>query len=181
MNAGSLQYAVDRVVDASPQQWLLRITATCAAMAAMGAAGAAGIWSALGFVIVALLAALSSLRPDSHAVVVVDIIIIASLHAAIDDPATPWLPVAALCLTIHHTVTALAASIPIGGELPVSTLGRWVRQTAVVAACTLALWLAVVVLDRRDLPGSALLTAVALAVAAGVALLVRDGSIDESR
>ncbi|MGH1502163.1 MAG: hypothetical protein ACRBI6_01275 [Acidimicrobiales bacterium] len=176
--ASAAGHAGPRFVGASRQQWLLRGVATVAATVAMAVAAGVGGWPAAAVVAPTLLAALASIRPDSHLPLVVDAAIVGSLALAIDDPATPWLPVAAVCLVIRHAATTLAASLPVGGALAPSIVSRWVRQAAAIAAGTVGLWVVVVVLDRRDLPGSAVLTALALTVAAALALAVRERSTD---
>lgn len=180
MTKASLQYALDRVIVASPQQWLLRAGASLAATAAMGISAALEGWSTAAFVVVVGLAVLTSLWPDSHAPLLVDVLVILSLVVAIDDPASPWLPAAAACLVVHHTTITAAASIPLGGELPASVLLRWIRHALAVIVATGALWLAVVAMERRQLPGSAELTALALIVAGGLALAVKHRSVDAS-
>lgn len=181
MNPASLQHALDRVVAASRQQWLLRAGAASAAVAAMGIAVVIAGWSATAFVVVLGLAVLTSLWPDSHAPLVVDVVVILSLAVAIDDPASPWLPCAAVCLLAHHAAVGLAASIPIGGELPASVIVRRARHAALVAGATVALWLVVVVLEQRELPGNVVVSVVGLAAATGLALALREQSVEPPR
>ncbi len=128
-----------------------------------------------------VLAVASAVRPDTHTAL--------SRRrggpwhwlATVDGVGGPWLPLAAVCLLVHHAVIALSASIPIGGVLPTATVLRWMGRTALVASATVGMWALVAVLDGRDAPGNGLLTALALAIVAGAALTIRSRSLTPRR
>lgn len=177
MSARSLQRHVDSVVEASRQQWFLRLAALTTAIGAMFATtAAAGRWSALPLIIVPILAAITAMRPDSHAALVLMVVVMWHWLATVEGIDTPWLPITAACLVGHHSVVALMATVPIGGVLPPGTIVRWLRNTGVAAGGGLVMWALVVVLDRRDAPGNLVLTVLALVVVAAAATAIRSAS-----
>lgn len=178
MNAARLQQWIDEFHATSRQQWLLRIVALVTPLGAVVAATAAnGRWWPLGLAMVAALAIASGVRPDTHTADATIVVIIWHWLAAVDDVTTPWLPVAAVCLLVYHSVIAVSASVPVGGDLPPSTLRTWSLRIAVVSAATVVVWALVVVFDRREASGNGLLTALALAIAAAGVAIVRARSI----
>ena len=101
--------------------------------------------------------------------------------ATVDQVGGPWLSLAATCLLVYHGAIALSASIPIGGELPLTTIGQWASKTVLAGCATVGMWVLVAALDGRDTAGNGLLTGVALAVVAGAAVIVRSRSLTERR
>lgn len=174
-----VQAVVDEFHETSAQRWGLRAVSVLAALGAvLAAAGASGrLWPA-GLVIVATLALVATVRADNHVALVIVVIVVWHWLVTVDDASTAWLPVAAVCLLVHHTVTALVASLPAGGELPREVVEAWVRRTVIVAAATVALWAVVAVLDGRAADGNGVLTALALAAAGALAVAIRSRSLD---
>lgn len=180
MSTNALQRAVDEFLETSRQQWWLRAVAVMAAAAAMLAAVAAnGSWP-FGLVAVMVLSAVSALRPDTNVALVVVVVVGWHWLATVEEVGTPWLPVAAICLLVFHTVTALSATVPTGGELPAALIGRWARRTTAVACATVAIWIVVVLFERRDAPGNAVLTGLALTVLAGCAVAIWSRSVERA-
>ncbi len=179
MNTEKLQRAVDHLIEASGQQWIFRAVGVATSLAAVLAGSAADdrLW-VFGLFLVGLLAVVSALVPDSDVALIVIIIVTWRWLATVDSVDTPWLPVAAVCLLCFHSVTALAASLPTGGAVRRSIIGRWLHHTAVVGALTVGTWSVVLVFERRDAAGNGPLTALALAVVVGAASLIRWRGID---
>ena len=174
MNPATLQRWLDEVLATSAQQWLLRLLAVVAPCVALIAAGvASGRWWPVWTVVVVGLAAASAIRPDAHTGLLVPLIVGWLWLVAVDDPGTPWLAGAAVCLLTFHAVLALLASLPVGGAFPVAILVRELGRVGVVAVATFAMWGLVVVLDRRDAAGDGLLTGLALAIVTGAAVVIR--------
>lgn len=180
MNAEALQRIIDEVHATSAQQWLFRAVALLAALGAVVSTAPVGdgVWIAGAFV-VGVLAAASAVRPDTHTALAVVVLVVWNWLASVDDVGTPFLPIAAVCLLVYHSVVALSASLPIGGTLPRPVLARWLRRTVLVGAATVALWATTALLDSRDAPGNGLLTALALAVLTAVAVMIRSRSLDQ--
>ena len=154
MNPSVLQQWIDEFHATSLQQWAFRLVAVVAPLAALlAAAGANGrLWPA-GLFIVTVLAVASAVRPDTHTALSVVVVVLWHWLATVDGVGGPWLPLAAVCLLVHHAVIALSASIPIGGVLPTATVLRWMGRTALVASATVGMWALVAVLDGRDAAG----------------------------
>ncbi len=178
MNRLKIQNLIDLFIEASPQQWLFRTLAVATPLGAMLATSAANqqLWL-VGLAIVTGLAAVSALVPDSDVALIVVIVVVWRWLAAVDSIDTPWLPVAAVCLLGYHSVTALAASIPNGGELERDTTIKWLVQTALIGAMTVGTWGLVVMFDRRDADGNIVLSLLALALVSGAALTIRSRSL----
>ena len=182
MNPTSLQRWIDEFHDSSRQQWLLRAIAVAASIGAVvAAAGANERWWPAGLIVVGVLATASAIRPDTHTAVVVVVVIVWHWLATVDGVGGPWLLVASLCLLLYHAVIALSASLPTGGDVSSATIGQWLRRTALGGATATIVWLCVVLFDRRDAAGNGALTALALAILAAGAVLVRSRSLDQLR
>ncbi|WP_395155063.1 hypothetical protein [Ilumatobacter sp.] len=180
MNRLSLQQWVDEFLATSRQQWLLRLVVVVAPVGAvLAAAAATGAWWPFGLLMVTVLATVSAIRPDTHTALGVVVLIVWHWSARVDAVDTPWLPLVGICLLVFHSVVALLATIPTGGEVPNATLGSWLRRTALGGGAALGMWALVVVFDRGDAAGNGVLTALALAVVVGAAVLVRSRSVDQ--
>ncbi|MEP1124315.1 MAG: hypothetical protein ABJH68_10545 [Ilumatobacter sp.] len=178
LQAGTMQRAVDELLAVSRQRWVLGIGAVATATTAFAAASvASGGWWLPGLVVVIASAIVSAARPDDHTGLVVVGLVIWQWLARVDDVGTPWLPVAACCMLVFHALLALTAVVPTSGSIPGATIARWTERTAVVAASTVAMWIVVVVLERRDLPGNGALTGLALLIVAATATAIRARSV----
>ncbi len=181
MNDTRLQGWIDELHGAGAQQWFLRGFVVLAPLGAMSSAALeVGRWWPFGLLVVSALAIASAFRPDSQTALAVIAIIVWHWLAVVEPVDTLWLPVAACCLLAYHSLVALTATFPVGGVVPTATLSQWLRRTAVGCAATLAMWVLVVLMDRRGAAGNALLTALALVVVAVAALLVRARSLDDA-
>jgi hypothetical protein len=178
VNTSALQRWVDELLALSAQQWLVRLVSVAAPLAAMVAAGVAGdgVWP-FGLAVVGVVAVASSLRPDRHTALFVIVVVAWHWMVAVDDIATVWLPVAAVCLLVFHTATALAASVPNGGNLPAVVVARWAGRAGLVAFAVVAMWGLVVVFDRREAAGNGALTGLALVLVALAAAFIRTRSL----
>lgn len=178
MNAERLQAVIDEILGTSRQQWVLRIIAVVTPIgAALAASASSGGWWPVGLLLVGSLAIASAVRPDTHLALVTVVVLVWRWLVAVDDVGTPWLPVAASCLLAFHSVIALLSTVPTGGEVPLASLGRWSRRAALASSMTVAMWALVTLLDQREAAGNGLLTAVALAIVAAAAVMIRSRSI----
>ena len=178
MSSEALQDLIDEMLGTSAQQWLLRVLALLTATGAVLAAWAAnGRWWPVGLFLVGALSVASAAHPDTPFALVTVVAIVWRWLVAVDDVGTPWLPVAGICLLGFHSVIALLATVPTGGELPAATLGQWSRRVALGGCLTVAMWALVVLFDRREAAGNGLLTAAALAVVAACAVMIRSRSL----
>lgn len=178
MTPRTLQDWVDLVLDASAQQWVLRaLTVVMPVLSLVFAAAAIGRWWPAGLAVVGLLSIATALRPDTH--FALGVVVVCTWHwAAIEvDVATGWLPAAASALLVFHAAVALAASLPTGSVVPTAVLMRWGGRVGVAAAVTVGMWAAASSLERRDLPGNAVLTGAAFAVVGLAALGIRARSL----
>ncbi len=181
MPGGALQRAVDEFLAVSRQRWLTGIGAVLMATSAFAVASvASGGWWLPGLVAVTALSIVAAVRPDDHTGLVVVGVVIWQWLVRVDDVGTPWLPVAACCMLVFHTLLALTAVVPTSGSIPEATIRRWTGRTAVVAAATVAMWIVVVVLDRRELPGNAALTGLAVLIVAAATTAIRARSVRSS-
>lgn len=182
MNPSILQRWIDEIQETSGRQWLLRFVALAASVgAALAATGASGDWWPLGLVLVGTSALASAVRPDTHIATFVIVIVVWRWLVVVDDIGTPLLPLASACLLVYHSVIAVSASVPVGGDLPLSTLIQWLRRTALGGAAMLGVWALVIVFDQRNSAGNGLLTGIALAIAAAGAIALRSRSLPEPR
>lgn len=182
MMTEALQARIDELLETSPQQWAVRLVIVLAPLGVLGAVTAEiGTWWPFGLVVVFALSAATAFRPDND--LALGVIALLGVHWAVTvEPIdTPWLPVAAICLLVYHSTCALSATFPTGGIVPVGTLLRWAQRIAVVSTATIAMWVLVVVLDRREAPGNGALTALALGILAVGALAIRWRSVDAPR
>lgn len=167
---GDLQRLIDRVQATSAQRWLLGALAVIAAVAAAVATDLAAAsdmpWLTGVTAIVALVAAVSA---GSHAGSVVVGLTFARWAVGVDDVATPWALLAALCLLVFHAALALMGATPHTATVDRVVLVRWAARVGGVAAATAGMWGLVAVLDRWRLPGGTLLALAAfLAATAGI-------------
>ena len=91
---------------------------------------------------------------------------------------TRLLAAAWLLLTVHLTAS-LAASLPPAAQLPRSTLHRWARRAAVVAAMTVPVWGLCLVAAGQRVAGEVSLTYAAVTAVAVLALAVHLLSRDD--
>lgn len=182
MNPTSLQRWIDEFHETSGQQWLLRAVAVATSIGAVVAAAAANErWWPTGLILVGVLATASAIRPDTHTALLVVVVVVWHWLATVDGVGGPWLLVASLCLLVYHAVIAMSASLPAGGDISSATIGQWLRRTALGGAMTTVVWICVVLFDRRDAAGNGFLTALALAILAAGAVLIRSRSLDQPR
>ncbi len=182
MNSPTLQAWIDKLHETSRQQSLLGLVTVLAPLGAILAVAAEiGRWWPFGLVVVPILALASAIGPDSHAAFLVIAVVAMHWVVTIDRVDTPWLPVASVCLLVYHAVNALTATFPTGGDVSTATIVEWLWRTMFAAGVTVAVWALVVLLDGRNAAGNGLLTALALAIVSAGAVVLRSGSIDESR
>ncbi|MEO1060277.1 MAG: hypothetical protein AAFZ07_02580 [Actinomycetota bacterium] len=181
MNA-ALQDLIDLILESSRQQWLLRAAVLLSPIVAVLATAGADAGSAdPGVVIfVAVMALAATAIPDSQLPTVVIAVVAWQWLALIDSVGSVWLPVAVICLVVHHTAAALLATIPTGGGVPGAVVQRWAGRVAACGGLVVFTWIVAAALERREADGNALLTGAALAAAGGLAALIRSRSLGRS-
>ncbi len=160
---------VQRLARVSRQRWLL---ASAAVATAVGASVVTGITGGglppLVLLIVTALAAVSAVRPDTHASSVVVGVIVWQWLVVADDPTGPAVVVVTLGLFMFHTLIALLAPAPVTATFGSAVSTRWLLRFAAVAAATVAMWMLVVLMDARRADGNAALTVAGFSVALGL-------------
>jgi hypothetical protein len=156
----------------SLQRWSFSFAAVVAAPAAPIATSTAAGSGHSPFVLALVmgLAIASCAQPDSHVAVAVPVVAVWHWIASIGASTSGWTIVVALCLFVFHTIVALMATTPARGTIDRRSLSRWLRRTLAVVLATVGVWLLVLLVEQRQLAGSALVTATGLVVA--ISLLV---------
>ena len=169
-----LQQSVDRLARVTAQRWTLAAVAVAAAVAA-SAVTAAASGDEVGLLVVLLLgvATVAVIRPDSHAALLVEVVVIGQWLAGTDDVIDPAVVAVAALLFVFHAIVALMAVTPSSAVVDRVLLWRWLHRSAYVLVATGAMWLAVVVIEDRRAPGSAQLTFLAFVALAACTLAIR--------
>lgn len=151
----------------SLQRWSLAFAAAVAATAAPIATSMAAGSGQSPFVLALVvgLAVASIARPDSHIAVAVPVVAVWHWIASSGASTSAWTLAVALCLFVFHTLVALMATTPARGTIDRRSLSKWLRRTLAVVLATVGVWLVVLLVDQRQLAGSALATAAGLMVA----------------
>jgi hypothetical protein len=174
----SAQDRLDQIRATSGQRWVLALIAVAAPVIACIATGAASGSNPTAVAIVAaLLAIVSSVRPDTHLGMFVACAVVWFWLAKVTDVTTPWSMVAAVSLFVFHAATALMGLGPAGMNLDRTIIRRWLLRSGAVTASTSAVWAIVVLLDHRQASGSALLTLAALVTMITATLVIRARSV----
>ncbi len=168
MSTSSLQYRLDAIMATAPQRLALgALAAVVPTSISIGLALASERSDAWLVVIVAASAIGAAMQPDDHlGLVTIGLVSVhwLSIGASV---VSPWVIVVAAGLLLFHSLLALMAGTPHTSTLPPALVLIWLRRLVLVLIPTVGVWLLVMVLDRRDLPGN-----VAVSVAAFVALAV---------
>jgi hypothetical protein len=172
-----LQIWIDRLWLVSGQRWLLvALSLVCVAGASTITALAAGSPPGVAPALLAALAVVAVIRPDSHSALVVEVAVVWQWLATTDDLTTPWVVPFAVLLFVFHCTIALMAVTPIAAHVQGVLLLRWLRRTAWVTAATIGVWTIVVLADQRRARGSAALTVVGFVVLTGLIAITRERS-----
>jgi len=150
----------------SLQRWSLAFAGLLAATLAAVTTGIAGSGqSPLVLALVVGLAGAAIAQPDSHIAIGVPVVTLWYWTASTGASTNPSSLVVAVCLFAFHTVVALMAMTPPRATIDPRSGARWLRRCLVVVLATVGVWLLVVLVGRRQLPGSATVTATGLVVA----------------
>lgn len=159
---------------------LLRVIVVGAALVAMLSVSWTGAELGGPEVVVVVLAAVATSRPDSYLGALLVGAITLHWWLAVDAAELAWSVVPALCLlAVHAGLAALSVTSP-QSSLPVRSLLRWGAHTTAVAVATVVVWAASRGLDSLNGHGEVALTAVgfamlvATAVTLGQRALVRE-------
>jgi hypothetical protein len=148
-----------RFLRVAPQRWILAAAAVIAATAASLVAGmSGGGQSILVFILVVGFAVGSVARPATHTALAVMIVVTWQWLVTTDDRMSPLVIGVACLLFAFHTIVALLATVPITAGVEAAIGRRWGRRSALVVIATVAMWLAVALMDQRRADGSVALT-----------------------
>ncbi len=131
-------------------------------------------WFLIGLV---LLGCAAAVTPDSVAPLAVIAAMCMQWVVLVRPMSATWSLVPALCVLAVHVTAARAASLADNAPVHGALTRRWLRQTAVVAAATVMVWILVVVLSATTIPTGAGVTALAFAVA-GAAMVAMTRRLD---
>jgi hypothetical protein len=150
----------------SPQRWSLAFAAVVAATLAPIATGVAGSsQSPVILAVVAGLAGASVTQPDSQVALTVPLVTVWHWTAATDASTSGWSLAVAMCLFAFHTLVALMSTTPPRATIDPRSMVRWLRRSMLAGSATVAVWLLVAAVDRLDLAGSSIVTAVGFVAA----------------
>lgn len=113
--------------------------------------------------LVAALAMVVAVEPDEHLATIVMVVVVLHWLALGEEVTSPWAMPVAVALLTFHTVVALLAVTPHTSVVERTVLLRWLTRSLAAGAATVATWLAVVVFERRSLPGNTALSVAAFA------------------
>jgi hypothetical protein len=116
--------------------------------------------------------------PDSHAGLLVILLVGVEWLATVDDRTTPWSVGAAAALAVFHASMAAATVAPPAAKWTRAMCRRWMRNSAVVVVASAGTWAVVAVSHGHQLAGSAVLVAAALIALASAGLWGREGTFD---
>lgn len=163
-----LAAGLDRAVLASRQQLLLRVATVGATLGFLWlvpvAGGTPGVISVAALLGVGVLAVA---LPDSSAPLFLVLGLGWLWWGEVPDRFSGWTLLAAALLLVVHVAATLACYGPPALELPGSLLVTWTGRAAVMLAGAALVWVAGGVLTGLDLPPSATVVVVALALVAG--------------
>lgn len=177
MSRGSDASAVvDQVLLVSRQQLALRTASLVAAvgfLVLVEAAGGSPGWFPLLLLVLAALAAATF--PDTNTPLALVLGLGWLWWAQVPDVFSGWTLAAAVLLTAVHVTSTLGGYGPPALQVPGALLLAWGRRAAVMAAASVLVWLAAGLLGALDLPPSASVAVMGLAVVAAwiVLLLTR--------
>jgi hypothetical protein len=115
--------------------------------------------------------------PDSHAGLLVVLLVGVEWLATVDDRTTPWSVGAAAALAVFHASMAAATVAPPAAKWTRAMCRRWMRRSAVVMVASAGTW-AVVVVARGHHASATVLVAASLIALATAGLWGREGSLD---
>lgn len=166
---------LDQVLLVSRQQLALRTASLAAAvgfLVLVQAAGGSPGWFPL--LLLLLAAATAATLPDSNTPLVLVLGLGWLWWAQVPDAFSAWTPAAAVLLTVVHVTSTLGGYGPPALQVPGPLLLAWGRRAAVMAAAAALVWLTAGLLAALDLPPSAAVVVLGLAVVtAWIVLLIR--------
>lgn len=150
----------------SSQRWSLAFAALVTATLVPIVTGVAG--SGQSPVVLALVVGLAGAavtQPDSHVALAVPFIAVWHWTASTEASTNGWALVVGICLFAFHAVVALMATTPPRATIDLRSCTTWLRRSLVVVLATVGVWLLVTLVERRQLAGSAIITATGFVVA----------------
>lgn len=178
MTTARLQATLDQLLATSGQRWLLVVISVASIVtASVGIIIASPFADTWVVFVVAPLALVVAAEPDEQLGLTLLAIVIFHWIVLSPSVASPWAMGLAACLHIFHATVALMAVTPHSATIDGEILMRLARRSLVVGACTLGVWILVLLLERREAPGNAVLLTLALAVLAGAVAAFRSLSV----
>lgn len=141
------------------------------------AVGGASTFAGL-FLLVVTLMAMSA--PDSAAPLLLVVTMTATWVLQVGSASVPWALVLAGCLLVVHVTAARASALARGTVFEPASALLWLRQTGVVAALTVVLWLLVLRFGSSPGAGALAVTAVALVIVTGLAIALVRWTVESS-
>ena len=132
----------------------------------------ASVYAASGEVVrplaiaIGLMTVVCVVHPDSHAGLVVVVLLGVQWLRAVDEQATPWLLGAVTGLALLHTCLAAATVAPPSARWSTAMTRRWVTRSCVLLATGAAAWAATALADGSRPSGNAVVITAALALSA---------------
>ena len=170
MNDQLLEDSVWMLSQARGVGFVLRLLIVATPFLAIASVNAAGHADGALTLAIAVTTVACVLVPDSHAGLIVVVLISVQWVAAVDDTTSPWVLAAAASMTVFHAALAAASAIPAGATWSTAMRRRWSRRPLVLIVASVATWGAVLVVDTIDPANSAVLVTAALIVLAAAGL-----------
>lgn len=172
--------AAERFVALGRDQLLLRAGAFAFPLLALAAVSAAASALAPAMVLLTVpLAVACAFWPDSHAGLLVLVVLLVHHAWVIDDATSPWVLATAAALLGMHTCMAAATVAAPGSRWSPTMRRRWLTRTGAVLVATAAAWAGAGLLGGQSKPGgSPWLLGVVLCALTAAGLWVHRRSID---
>lgn len=182
MTTAKLQLKLDQLLATSRQRWVLAVlvvvSITLPSWAIARATPFTDTW--VVFVVAGLAMVVAADPGEQLGLLLMSIVVFQWLTFDL-AVTSPWSIAMALALHVFHTVVALIAVTPHTAAVDRVVLSRWVTRSVIIATAAVGVWLAVIVFERRELPGNVALSVAAfsLLAAAVVGLATRTLSTNE--
>lgn len=157
---------------------LLRVLVFIGPMAAVGCTRlAAGHTIPVLDVLILGLAVVCAVLPDSHAGLLVVVLVGLDWLVTVDTETTPWVVGSAVSLAVFHASMAASSVAPPAASWTWAMCRRWLVRTLAVAVGSAATWAVVAVIHRFEIMHSGAWLVAALLVLAVAALWARGGTL----
>lgn len=178
MNTNRIQQLLDQLLATSAQRFAFAFAAMVSVVGASWIMALSTVRpDAFLVVFCGFLALVVVIEPDEHlGAIVIGLVVLQWLGTGA-DVTSPGALALACALFGFHTTVALMAVTPHTSTVPANVLASWLTRSVAVVVSTGAVWVLVVVFDRREAPGNVTLTVMCIAALAAAVLLIRDRSV----